>query len=286
MDTASMIVQSTRNYVLGHSDAELRRLERQGAFYAEYTDDLMRRAGIGPGMRVLDVGCGVGDVALQAAHLVGPSGAVLGIDRAPEALMIARARAKSAGLDWCRFEPADIRSFSTSAPFDAVTGRLVPMYVADPAAALRNLVRSLRPGGIAAFQELEVSSTRAVPDGPLVMQCTAWVIEALRRTGAEIDMGPKLFAAFRSAGLPEPQMTGSISVISGAESSGYENLAGLVRAALPAIERLGLATAAEIEIDTLEARLREEAVDGHRIYLFPPLFSAWTRVPDKDSGSG
>ena len=281
-----MTVQSIRNYVLGHSDAELRRLERQGAFYAEFTDDLMRRAGIRAGMRVLDVGCGVGDVALQAARLAGPSGAVLGIDRAPEALAIARARAQAAGLDWCRFEPADIESFSSSESFDAVIGRLVLMYLADPVAALRNLMRGLRPGGIVAFQELEVSSAHAVPDGPLVTQCTTWVIEALRRAGAEIDMGPKLFAAFHSAGLPEPEMIGSISVICRAESPGYENLAGLVRAALPAIERFGLATAAEIDIDTLEDRLRSEAVNGHRIYLFPPLFSAWTCVPDKDSGPG
>lgn len=160
-------------------------------------------------------------------------------------------------------------------------GRLVLMYVADPAAALRNLVRSLRPGGIVAFQELEVSSAHAVPDGPLLTQLATWVIEALRRAGAEIDMGPKLFATFRDAGLPEPQMMGAISVVSGPDSVGYENLAGLVRAALPALERYGIATAAEVDIDTLEDRLREEAVIGHRIYLFPPLLSAWTRIPDK-----
>ena len=285
-NAVSMTVQSTRSYVLGHSDTELRQLERQGALYAEYTDDMMRRAGIGAGMRVLDVGCGAGDVALQAARLVGPSGGVLGIDRAPEPLAIASARAQATDLDWCRFKLTAIEEFGSSEPFDAVVGRLVLMYVADPAAALRNLVRSLRPGGIVAFQELEVSSAHAVPDGPLVTQATTWVMEALRRAGAEIDMGPKLFATFRKAGLPEPQMIGTISVISG-ESPGYENLTGLVRAALPAIERFGIATAAEIGIDTLEDRLREEAVTGHRIFLFPPLFSAWTRVPDnpsRDSG--
>jgi 2-polyprenyl-3-methyl-5-hydroxy-6-metoxy-1,4-benzoquinol methylase len=103
-----MTAQAARQYVLGHSPAELRRLERQGAFYADFTQDLMRRAGIAAGMRVLDVGCGAGDVAIQAARLVGESGAVLGIDRAPEAVTLATARAQAAGLDWCRFEFAEI----------------------------------------------------------------------------------------------------------------------------------------------------------------------------------
>ena len=66
--------QADGAYALGYSDDEFRRLERQGDYYRDLTKDVLVRAGMGPGMRVLDVGCGVGDVALIAAGLVGQGG--------------------------------------------------------------------------------------------------------------------------------------------------------------------------------------------------------------------
>src|SRR5688572_5393529 len=91
-------------YVLGHSKQELIRLERQARIFAEATEDVLHRAGIRDGMTVLDVGCGVGDVSLAAARMVGPKGRVIGIDRAEEALQTARARAEAAGISWVSFE--------------------------------------------------------------------------------------------------------------------------------------------------------------------------------------
>ena len=70
------------DYALGYSDHEARRLAEQGALLEDLTQDMLRRAGLQPGMHVLDIGCGVGDVSLLAARMVGPEGQVLGIDRA------------------------------------------------------------------------------------------------------------------------------------------------------------------------------------------------------------
>jgi hypothetical protein len=71
------------NYPLGYSQTEAQRLADQAAFLEDLTEDLLRRAGLCSGMRVLDVGCGVGDVSFLAARLVGEDGVVLGVDRAP-----------------------------------------------------------------------------------------------------------------------------------------------------------------------------------------------------------
>src|SRR5262249_58943519 len=84
---------TSRPYVLGHSETELRRLAMQSAFWGELTGEIFRRAGIGAGMHVLDIGCGAGDVAFLAARLVGPWGRVLGIDRSEDAVRRASARA-------------------------------------------------------------------------------------------------------------------------------------------------------------------------------------------------
>src|SRR5262245_23674621 len=101
-------VADPTTYPLGYSEVEFRRLEGQGAFLRDLTEDVLRSAGVGPGMRVLDIGCGVGDVSLLAGKLVGPSGTVLGIDRSLDGLAIARRRSAIAGLHWVRFATADL----------------------------------------------------------------------------------------------------------------------------------------------------------------------------------
>src|SRR5215831_15121646 len=81
------------NYLLGHSEAEIRRLQTQAAILRPITERLLRCAGIQPGMRVLDLGSGAGDVAILAAEVVVPSGSVVGIDRNSQVLSIATQRA-------------------------------------------------------------------------------------------------------------------------------------------------------------------------------------------------
>ena len=132
-------------YALGYSEREKQRLVIQSRFYADLTERLFRSAGLGPGMSVLDVGCGVGDVSLLAASIVGPSGSVLGIDRAP-----ARSRRHGAcpcgGAENVAFEVADIPGLDPGRTFDALIGRLVLMYLPDPAATLAHLLGSSVPG--------------------------------------------------------------------------------------------------------------------------------------------
>jgi ubiquinone/menaquinone biosynthesis C-methylase UbiE len=90
-------------------------------------------------MRVLDVGSGAGDVAFLAADLVGNTGEVIGMDRSEVALDLARARAKDRSLHNVSFQEGDPVEATFAQPFDAVVGRLVLMYYADPVAALRRL---------------------------------------------------------------------------------------------------------------------------------------------------
>ena len=84
---------SDSTYALGHADVEVRRLLLQGRLYNDYTEHALRLAGLRPGMRVLDIGCGPGDVSFLAARLVGPTGSVLGVDAAPAMVELARDRA-------------------------------------------------------------------------------------------------------------------------------------------------------------------------------------------------
>src|SRR5262245_39850093 len=116
-------------YILGHTDPELIRLMRQAEFWQEQTAEFLRRAGLRPGMRVLDLGAGAGDVSLLAAALVGPTGIVLGVDRAPEAIDRATRRAQAMDITNVRFVQGDVTSYAPDQPVDAVIGRLVLMYL-------------------------------------------------------------------------------------------------------------------------------------------------------------
>jgi ubiquinone/menaquinone biosynthesis C-methylase UbiE len=169
----------SRAYFLGYSDAEVERLALQNAFYRDATETVLRRAGLVPGMRVLDIGCGGGDVSLLAAELVGPSGFVLGIDRSAEAITAARRRVEAAKIQQVQFAASEVDEFSMDIPFDALIGRFVLMYMSDPAATLRMLIRHLQSDGIVAFQEMEMRTARGYPNAPLFQRRVDWYATAM-----------------------------------------------------------------------------------------------------------
>jgi ubiquinone/menaquinone biosynthesis C-methylase UbiE len=133
-----------RVYVLGHSAEELNRLIEQARLFGELTEEIFVRAGIGAGMRVLDVGCGAGDVSFLLARMVGPSGAVIGVDRSEEAVAMANARAQAMGLTQVSFSQSDIEDISLDQPVDAAVGRFVLMYSAEPSKTLRRVAANVR----------------------------------------------------------------------------------------------------------------------------------------------
>jgi ubiquinone/menaquinone biosynthesis C-methylase UbiE len=113
-------------------------------------------AGLGPGARVLDVGCGTGDTTLHAARRVGPSGLVLGVDASLTMLEHARRRAAGACLAHVGFVHADAQT-QRFAPlrFDAIVSTRGLDVFADPAAGVANLARALRAAGGLAFVSVD-----------------------------------------------------------------------------------------------------------------------------------
>ena len=100
------------DYFFGNTDAEHERLIRQAIRLAPVTERFFRDVGIAPGHRVLELGSGVGDVAMLVARIVGPSGEVVGIERDARTISCARARAAEAGLYNINFVHTDIAEYS------------------------------------------------------------------------------------------------------------------------------------------------------------------------------
>lgn len=264
-------------YVLGHSADEQERLDRQGALLRPVTERVLHAAGLGPGMRVLDAGCGTGDVTLLAAELVGPVGTVVGVDREPTVLATAASRVRARGWDHVAFHRADLSDLPDSEPFDAVVGRLVLMYQRDPGATLRRLMTLVRPGGSLAFVEIVLVAGQPAPGRALFHHTYQLVTDAFARSGAHPDMGLRLAAAFHNAGLPAPELLFHPVTPIGPDPAWLAMLAGVTRSLLPAIDRFGLATAESVGIDTLLDRLLAEAETSDNAVAGPLYVGAWTR---------
>jgi SAM-dependent methyltransferase len=145
-------VDPSDSYALGRSAAETLRLIRQAQIYGPITRQFLVSAGIGTGMKVLDVGSGAGDVALLLADLVGPRGSVVGVEMNPVILETARARVDAVGWTNVTFLDGDVTSIALDDDFDAVVGRWILMYLPDPVAVLRGLLGRVRSGASSRFR--------------------------------------------------------------------------------------------------------------------------------------
>ena len=266
-------------YVLGHSEQELERLRAQGRLLEPVTKHFMREAGIAPGMRVLDVGCGTGAVAFLAAGLVGDSGTVIATDKVPTAIASATQAAERQGARNVRFLLGDPTEMDFDTPFDAVVGRYVLPYQADPAAMLRQLARHLRKGGVILFHEPDFTVVRSIPVAPLYERACRWIADTSRLSGQSWSFLDKVQPAFHQAGLPSPILRMHTFVSTGANAREWLNAVGdMVESLLPAIERLQVATADEVDIRTLRDRLWEEVTSEDRILVGRSEIGIWTRV--------
>lgn len=270
-------------YVLGRTDAEHRRLIQQASVLRPSTERLLRAAGVSAGMRVLDVGCGAGDVSFLVGELVGPTGQVIGVDVDADALTVAERRRTASSMSNVAFIAGGLQTAADHGPFDAVVGRLVLWYQPDPTDTLRTIAAMLQPNGVVAFQELAsgVFAWR-FQNLPLLTSVISWVRGAFACSGVHVNLGWELYWRMHDAGLtPDPTPFAEIPLDAGPDSSAFDRWTSITRSLAPKIVAYGLATEHEMDLDTLEHRLRAEASDARATL---PLFSGvlvgqWGRKP-------
>ena len=270
---------SEDNYVLGHSEPEIRRLQTQAAILRPISERLLQSAGIRPGMRVLDLGTGAGDVAMLAAELVGPLGCVVGIDRNPRAVSIATQRARDGGLQHLAFHEAEADSFVNNAGFDLVVGRYVLIHQSNPVAFLRAAARLAKPGGTIAFHELRLrDACHSLPHVPLWDLIDKLLRLAFSTALPHYDAGDRLIQHFNDAGLPEPNLFCETHILGTADAPYYAWAVDTLRSLLPQLRRIGIVAEELIDMATLERRLREAILVAHSQVAGPPQICVWART--------
>lgn len=270
-------MNSSADYPLGYTDAEHERLISQAARMAPITERLFREAGIGLRQRVLDIGSGVGDVALLAAKLVGSAGEVVGVERDAKSIARARVRAAEVGARNISFIHAEVSDVPAGDPFDAVVGRFILMFLPDPAAVLRSLSRLVRPGGILVFQEPSWVPVLALLKPLPVWSAVASLIhETFLCAGANPELGVQLYTVFENAGLPGPSMYAEM--VMGKDQSIAEWYYDLLRTLLPQMQQLNLPVETVGNLDTLLRRLQDAAVASNTVVSSPAFVGAWSRI--------
>lgn len=267
-------------YVFGHSEREFDRLRRQSRFVEPITRRFLLEAGISTGMRILDVGSGGGDVAVLARELVGTRGEIVGVDRSPDAVTAATARVKALAFDNVTFRMGNPAEMTFDRPFDAVIGRYVLEFQADPSSMVQKLAAHLRPGGIAFFHELDLAAAASFPPAPIHDRCMRWWNEMLRHTGADARAGLNLHRNFLAAGLPAPTMRFEAYVGGAPGCAEYLQIGvlDLMENVASEMHRLGVATAEELGLATLGERMLDEIAANGSVIVGRSEIGAWARV--------
>ncbi len=269
-------------YALGYSELEHQRLMRQDERWRSSTELLFREAGVAEGQRVLDLGSGIGDVAMTVARIVGRYGEVVGVELDGPSAMRARERTAAAGFTNITILESDILEVNYKQPFDAVVGRFVLQFLPDPTRALQHVLGLLRSGGSVAFQEVAWSPALAANAHlPLWSACGRVTRESIRRTGANTDSGLALHKIFVEAGLPRPTIRAEMKLGTSRELVLWaHDLLMSIRArahpdaADPALEVLG-------DLATLGDRLMAEVRDTRCAVASITAVGAWAQLPAK-----
>ena len=272
----TMRTQPTGGYALGYTDAEQERLIRQAAIIAPIAERLFREAGIGLGQRVLDLGSGMGDVAMLLAQLVGSSGEVVGVERDANSIARAKERVAAAGLRNVNFLNTDVNNIVGEEPFDAVAGRFILVFLPDPVSVLRSAVRLVRPGGIVAFQEPSWTAMLALGTRlPLWSRTRQLIHEILLGSGAIPEMGIALYRVFQDAGLPPPKM--HLEMPLGNDADFIRLTSDLLCSLRPLAEQHKVSLAELGDLETLPERICTEVAAANTVVSLIGVVGAWAR---------
>jgi SAM-dependent methyltransferase len=265
--------RSAPAYVLGSQPHELARLDAQARSIEPATRLLLKAAGIGSAVRVLDLGTGLGHVAQLAAELAAVHASVIGIDQSAEALAEARRRAQADTR--ISFVQGDVTSWRDAEPFDFIVSRLLLFHVAEPVRVARHHVTNLRPDGQFVAIDFDIGAARSVPAVALVEEALDWVRRACTAAGLSPTIGARLGVILEEAGLQNVTTFGVQAYLPPRSPVGPVLLAGAVRSLTEAIVGHRIATAEQIGLDTLEQRVADALARAQAVLMPPTVAGAW-----------
>jgi SAM-dependent methyltransferase len=261
-------------YVLATGLAADYRLRILHGLYGPGTRRLLLGAGLRRGMRVADVGCGVGMVTTLLAKLVGPEGQVIGIDFSGAQLAQARQRMASVGANASFVEASATDTGLPPCSFDLVYCRYLLLHLLEPERALAEMRSLLKPDGILVCEDADVISAGSEPPSALDAFADLWGRLGPAR-GVDYTLARRLFQMVLAAGFPAPEITYNQPVVARGEKKRFLELS--VAEAGPAFIDAGLITVQAL--DRTLAEMRRLNADGTVLAVMPRMAQVWARKP-------
>lgn len=259
-------------YVLATGDAAANRLRILHNIYGPGARELLLRAGIRRGMRVVDLGCGTGMVTRLLAELVGPTGEVIGIDYSEAQVEEARELLPE---DFTNVRFVEASATETGLPretFDLVYSRFLLIHLTQPEAALREMRELLKPGGIFVCEDGDLTSAGSEP--PSKLQEFSNLFGALGpKWGVDYTLGRRLFHLVLRANFSQVKITLNQPVFAQGENKRLLELS--VAEAGPSFVAAGLLTNEKLNETIKEMRRLNE--DETVLALMPRMSQVWAR---------
>jgi ubiquinone/menaquinone biosynthesis C-methylase UbiE len=264
------------DYVLSSGDAGRERLRILARVMERGTRSLLDKASVGPGQTCLDVACGGGDVSLILADQVGPNGRVVGVDLDEVKLEIARNEAQYAGKSHLSYQKANVFDLPFEAAFDVVYSRFLLTHLADPAAALTSMLRTLKPGGVMILEDIDFSAHFCVPDCPAVWTYVELYSRTTQSTGGDADIGPQLQLLLKAAGCVSIDMY----VYQPAGIEGEDKLICPLTMESVGPRAIAAGMTTQEIVDSTVAELYAAAADPDMVVSAPRMFQSWGYRPE------
>ena len=263
---------SKGNYVLATGDAAANRLRILHNAYGPGGRRFLVEAGIKRGMRVADLGCGVGMVSQLLAELVGPEGEVVGVDFSGAQIEQARSLLPPTMTNVRFVEASATDTGLTKESFDLVYCRFLLIHLTEPEAALREMYDLLKPDGILACEDGDLTSAGSEP--PSQLQAFATLFGNLGpKWGVDYTLGRRLFRMVLAANFSQPRIVFNQPIFATGENKRLLELS--VAEAGPSFVAAGLITSEELQ-QTLD-EMRRLAEDDTVLALMPRMSQVWAR---------
>jgi SAM-dependent methyltransferase len=218
-----------------------------------------------PGLSLLDIGCGPGTITADLAQTVAP-GQVVGLDASSDVVAQAEAFAATRGVPNLRFEVGDLFALSYGdATFDVVHAHQVLQHLVDPEAAMVELRRVLRPGGVLAVRDSDYSAFVWAPADPLLGRWMQLYLAVTERNGHNARIGPSLLGLAHAAGFDDVAVSSTSWTFADPESRQWWG--GLWA------DRVRLSRFAEQAV-------AYELSDAHELEDIAQAFLSWAASPD------
>jgi ubiquinone/menaquinone biosynthesis C-methylase UbiE len=263
------------DYVIRGGHEGYARLQVLARTWWPTTSELLRQAGLGPGMCCLDVGCGSGEVSLELARLVGPGGHVTAIDMDEIKLGLAREAAAGRAIVNVEFRVADVSDWRETTTYDLVYCRFLLQHLRRPLDLLAELWASVSPGGALVVEDADFEAAFCEPpnDGHEFWKRTYCTV--LERRGGDPLLGRKLYRYFSDAGIPNPHL----DVVQLAHTSGEPKTLPLLTLEATADAVVAEDVASEEEVIAAVATLTSFTADPSTVVGSPRIFQVWATRP-------